>query len=327
MLQTHFTNLYYKNFSQTALISSSTRPKAKTSFSKEFPNLPLCTNNEFNKITDPAIFNFLKKSMPILNNYPPLSERQIGIRLSKFKPSIINISGSVKYVYAKKLESYRAPEYLNFQAYSLYVVYEDFLENFCAVETPPSRALIQQMRVKKLDRLNNSDLGQLVFLFDEMLNLTDCLPEGIEPDITAFLNKFEFTTRSTGNGHVRCDFKQGDFLKLKALLERFENTSFKKTSGEASLATQTVNYYKWFLFFFAGGFSGHQAWRRHGAGMAQAWHRHGTMHGTRHGTGVAPGIQRNHQRLDRSAPKSKLHKKSRHQFLRSKQLPRLGTSG
>ena len=138
MLQTHFTNLYYQNFSQTALISSSTRPKAKTSFSKEFPHLPLCTNNEFNKITDPAISNFLNKSMPILNNYPPLCQRQIGIRLSKFKPSIINISGNIKYAYTKKLESYRAPEYLNFQAYSLYVVYRvisqkknRFFNDFC----------------------------------------------------------------------------------------------------------------------------------------------------------------------------------------------------
>lgn len=215
MEDTTILRLYHADFNQFSLVTASTRPKSKSEFTKKFPKHNLRTNNEISPILDQLVIEFLQKSLPSTTCFPPQRSHTISIRLSKFKPvKIIDTAGDIKFAYFKRLETYRAPESLEFQQFSLCALWEDFEENLCIVNTRPKKKQIEEMRLKKLERLTSStEPVKLGLLFDSPISALDAFPEGIEANITKFLAQFNFKTRCTGGNNVRCDFI-GWFLKI-----------------------------------------------------------------------------------------------------------------
>ena len=84
---------------------------------------------------------------------------------------------------------------------------------------------------------------KIVLLFEDEIQAPDRFPQGIDSNVSVYLRENMFETRSVGNGKIRCNFRIDEFIKLKSILEKFENVNFKKSSGQASLINHSVSYY------------------------------------------------------------------------------------
>ena len=234
--------LFYYNFSQFSLIENSTIPKTKTKFTKTFKNELFKSDNNLKTVENSDFLSFLQETLPTQHSQN-ITERQIGTRMKLYYCAKIHGHDSIKYCYAKKLENYIAPDALNNQPFSVYAIFPEFYENLNILDQKPSKSELLVFKNRKKEMMQNTNQLKFGFLFDNPVETPEYFPKVKTSSMATFLSENGFESRPVRSGIIRCYFVPSNFTKVKSLLETFEESSLKTSSGQTVFSNHTVRYF------------------------------------------------------------------------------------